>query len=249
MPSATKKHEKDDKGGEQVEELLEAQIKKPVEVKPPKWQERLLPVMVGLLIGLTLFFFISTFLQISYLYRSILEMPAIDIDSDVGEKLVANAETFEDRLNARDLEVRSKMEAYIVSQRYHHQSILLMSNLWIRYLGFATGMILALVGASFVLGKMREPYQKLEGKFSSVVDFSLRTTSPGVILVILGVLLMFTTLVDEDYYKVTDGNIYLSPAIAVTTPEETSLNSSPPPYPFFETSTPQPDQFSPSNIP
>ena len=230
-----------------VDEERQDQSGQLVTAKPPRWQERLLPVMTSLLIGLSLFFFISTFLQISYLYRSILEIPAIDINSIDGNNLYANAETFEDLLGARDLEVRSRMEAYIVSQRYHHQSILLMSNLWIRYLGFVTGMILALVGASFVLGKMREPFQKLEGKFP-MVNFSLGTTSPGIILVVLGVLLMFTTLVDEDYYSVTDGNMYLSPLIIETTPGGSFIDS-PPPNPYVATMTPQYEQFPHPNSP
>jgi hypothetical protein len=167
-------------------------------------------------------------------------MPDVDIGSEADAELIASAEKFEDRLSARDLEVKSKMEAFIVTQRYHQANVLLMANLWIRYLGFATGMILSLVGASFVLGKLREPAQKLEGKFS-MVDLSLRTTSPGIILVALGVLLMFTTLVDEDYYKVTDGNVYLSPAIAETTLQQTSLDTFLPPGSFWDTPTPQPD--------
>jgi len=175
----------------------------------PKWQERLLPTMNGLLIGLTLFFFITTFGQMAYLHWSILQSPPVDINQEAGNALLDSAQTFEDQMQARELDVRSRMEVYIVTQRYRQVSVQLMAGLWTRYLGFITGMILALVGASFVLGKLREPSQRLEGKFSGF-DVSLRTTSPGIILATLGVVLMFATILDKDAYEITDANVYLS---------------------------------------
>ena len=140
-----------------------------------QWQERLLPIMVGILVGLTIFFFVATFFQMTYLHLTILRAPEINIHSTSEVDLNTSAKTFDERLHARQFEVRSTMEVYIVTQRYHQANALLMSGLWVRYLGFITGMILALVGASFVLGKLREPTQKLAGKFS-IIDISLRTT-------------------------------------------------------------------------
>lgn len=188
-----------------------------------KWQAQLLPMMSRLLIGLTLFFFIASFIQMAYLHWNILQSPPVDIEPSDGESILASAESFADRLSARELEVRSKMEAYIVSRRYHQASLLLMSGLWVRYLGFMTGMILALVGASFVLGKLREPRTKIEGKVSKAA-FSLLTTSPGIILALLGTTLMFATIVDKDLYDVRDSNVYIFPAAT----EDVLKNSSEP---------------------
>jgi len=204
-----------------------------------KWQERLLPTMNGLLIGLTIFFFVTTFGQMAYLHWSILQIPEINIGPTSGESLNTDMDTAKDRMDARELEVRSRMEAFIVTQRYHQVSVLLMSGLWIRYLGFMTGMILALVGASFVLGKLREPAQKLQGKFSRI-DLSLRTTSPGVILAVLGVILMFATILDKDFYNVSDTNVYLFPVHAVPTTGNLSLPGLIPPEQVYGTITPTP---------
>jgi len=205
----------------------------------PKWQERLLPTMNGLLVGLTIFFFLTTFGQMAYLHWNITQRPSIDINQTAGDALIASAETFDERMNARQLEVRSRMEAFIVVQRYRHASVQLMSGLWTRYLGFITGMILALVGASFVLGKLREPTQKIEGKFSAL-DFSLRTTSPGIILAVLGVLLMFATILDKDTYKMTDENVYLFPAKAVDAIDTLIFPTLLPQEQIVETATPIP---------
>jgi hypothetical protein len=222
MPTVTKKHEagQNDKGGMQVAEASITQIEKPVEVKHPKWQDRLLPVMVGLLIVLTLFFFSSTYWQLYYINQSILRMPTIDIQPASGVPLMTSAKTFDDMLKARELEVKSNMEVFIVTQRYHQVNVLIMSGLWVRYLGVITGMILSIVGASFILGKLREPTQKLEGRISAF-DLSLRTTSPGIILVVLGVVLMSITLLDKDIYEVSDRSTYLSPINSTSVPAAT----------------------------
>jgi hypothetical protein len=173
-----------------------------------RWQERLLPTMIGLLVGLTLFFFVATFIQMAYLHWSILQYPILEITSSSSEDLMNSATTFDEKLSAERAETLTEMEAYIIGRRYHHASVELMAGLWIRYLGFITGMILALVGASFVLGKLREPTTELTGKASGV-DFSLKSASPGIILAVLGVVLMFTTIVNKDIYQVTDGAVYL----------------------------------------
>ena len=201
---------------------------------PPKWQERLLPTMSGLLIGLTIFFFLTTFGQMAYLHWTIVQSPSVDINPSAGVELLGSAETFADRWNARELEVRSRMEAYLITQRYHQASVQLMAGLWTRYLGFITGMILALVGASFVLGKLREPAQKLDGKFS-MIDLSLRTTSPGIILAVLGVILMFATITDKDNYKITDGGVYLSSGRPADTTDSVPLPTLSPPEEVFVT--------------
>jgi hypothetical protein len=182
---------------------------KPVRKKPRRWQDRLLPLMAGMLIALALFFFIATFIQMSYLHRNILTSPSVEFDVTSAEALLDGAHNFDDLYQVRKFEIRAAMERFVVEKRYHQASVLLMSGLWLRYLGLITGMILALVGASFVLGKLREPTQKLEGKFSDI-SVSISTASPGIILALLGVILMFATLINRDTYNVSDANVYMS---------------------------------------
>jgi hypothetical protein len=194
--------------------------KKPPGTPAPKWQERLLPLMSGLLIGLTVFFFAASFIQLLYLHANISRAPQVDLGPAAGSDPVVQALNFEQLMQARQLDIESRLEANLIERRYHMASVALMSSLWVRYLGFVTGMILALVGASFVLGKLREPLSELEGKFSDI-GISLRSTSPGIILVVLGVALMLATIVDRDTGGVTDVPVYFtnsSAASAVTAP-------------------------------
>ena len=173
------------------------------------WQKRLLPIMIGLLLGLSIFFFTASFIQMTYLHTSMLNYPTIDLSSPSGWEIVTSDQTFDEQLRSRDLEIRAGMESYVIGRRYHQASVLLMAGLWVRYLGFVTGMILALVGASFVLGKLSEPASDISGK-TSILDFSVKSTSPGIILVFLGVVLMFATIVDQDALQVNDAPVYLS---------------------------------------
>jgi hypothetical protein len=173
-----------------------------------RWQERLLPVMVGVLIGLAAFFFIATVIQLAYLQRSISDVPAVILPTPAPQEASAEETGAYRGLSARHLDILATMEAYLVERRYHQASVLLMSGLWTRYLGFVTGMVLALVGASFILGKLEAPPTELEGKGAGI-EGSLKTASPGIILVVLGAVLMLATIVNRDTYETRDGSIYL----------------------------------------
>jgi len=210
MPEDHKNPPKD-QSEEEVLKPLETDIPNPARTKTKSWQDRMMPIMAGMLVALTLFFFIATFVQMSYLHWNILNSPPIQFDIASGDALIEGADNFVDLYEARQFEIRATMERFIVEKRYHQAGVLLMSGLWLRYLGFVTGMILALLGAAFVLGKLREPTQKLEGKFSDI-SLSISTASPGIILALLGVVLMFATLLDRDTYNVSDANVYLSVA-------------------------------------
>jgi hypothetical protein len=102
-----------------------------------------------------------------------------------------------------------------------------MSGLWLRYLGFVTGMILALVGASFVLGKLREPLTEITGELPKI-NLSLRSASPGIILVFLGAVLMIATILDEDKYEADENRIYLT-GLETPITEDLGTIAEPPP--------------------
>jgi hypothetical protein len=193
---------------------VQGKIERPKEKKT--WQERLLPLMAGILILLAIYFFLTTFIQIRNLHASILQMPSIDLNEKAAQDLMGGEASFQNKLEARELEIRSKMELYIVTNRYHQADVLLMSGLWTRYLGFITGMVLAFVGAAFILGKLRELPATLELSVREVL-LKIGTTSPGLILVVLGFVLILVTLITKDSYEVKDTNIYLSGANPVET--------------------------------
>lgn len=172
------------------------------------WQRRLLPFMVAVLSGLTLFFFVASLVQINYLQSRIGRVPELDLNA----ALVRFDESASSAGNKRLLDYArwktlSALEANALQRRYHQGSVLLMSRVWIQYLGFVTGMTLAMVGAAFILGKLKESGSnlKLDGP---VWKAALSTSSPGLMLTLMGTGLMITAMVIHNDIVVNDGATY-----------------------------------------
>jgi hypothetical protein len=102
----------------------------------------------------------------------------------------------------------ASLDASILDRRYHQANVQLMGRLWTSYLGFVTGMILALVGAVFILGKMRVDQSEF-GASGGGGAVSLRSTSPGLLMAVLGVLLMTVTIVTHHPIQTADSAVFL----------------------------------------
>ncbi len=167
------------------------------------WQHTLLPLMGGLLVSLAAFFFLATLYLMLDLKAHVTDPPALSKRELVGLLELGNAAPVEKALVL--------LEANALERRYHQANISLMARLWTRYLGFLTGMILAFVGAGFVLGKMREQRADLaaEGAFGKL---SLSTHSPGLLMVGMGTILMLTTILNHPRIDVADAPVYLATA-------------------------------------
>ena len=182
------------------------------------WQRRLLPLMVSILVGLTAFFFIASFVQLYYLQNRIEHAPQLDLRSainsfddfekDVKSGAVKDKAVFDNRFEYARWKMLSLFEANALERRYHQAGVLLISRIWTRYLGFVTGTILAMVGAAFILGKLRESSSSL-GTESALWKVSITSASPGLILAALGTALMLATLATNLDMQLTDGPVYL----------------------------------------
>ncbi|MDB5120929.1 MAG: hypothetical protein JWN56_2147 [Sphingobacteriales bacterium] len=183
------------------------------------WQNKMLPLMQKMIIGLTIFFFVASLCQLIYLHSSILASPKIDINPVLTSLRKSNPTTFIDQKETARLEALILLESNALERRHHQANILLMASIWIRYQGFVTGMILAFIGAIFILGKMQESQSILGAKVTSA-DFTIKSSSPGIILVGLGTCLMILTIVIQHNFKVTDATIYLDrEGVVEATPE------------------------------
>lgn len=168
------------------------------------WQERLLPFMQRLLVGLTLFFLLVSLVQFGYLQWSSRNGGAVLREAP---RVAASAgDTFQtDLTNAR-----LALEFTLIERRYERADALLELGLWTRYLGFSTGMILALLGASFVLGKLRTSESSGELGVEGM-RLAVRSASPGVVMTFLGTVLMVVVMTYRVEINVTDASIYLDP--------------------------------------
>lgn len=159
-----------------------------------KWQLRLLPFLVGTLIALTIFFCAA----IAWETRTI--QNRMDRAADIDLRPLANAEF---RTNGPFL-----LEADLIERRYRAASVAALSRIYLVFLGFGTGMVMALVGAAFILGKLSEPETSIDGGGSSF-KASLRSGSPGVILAFFGTVLMLSTIFSKTDISVSDRAVYV----------------------------------------
>ena len=101
------------------------------------------------------------------------------------------------------------LEQGVISHRYAQVNATILARVWTRLMGFTTGMLLAIVGSAFILGKLREQPTELKQE-TEALKFSLATSSPGIVLAVLGSFLMSITLLTKFDIDVRDVPVYLS---------------------------------------
>lgn len=198
-----------------------------------RWRRMLLPLITRMLIGLTVFFFAVSLGQLTYLHWRVEQAPSVDLDAPFALLTKAAAGGGSDGVNAASAMILATLESNALARRYHQASVVLMARVWTSYLGFVTGMMLALVGAAFTLGRVQETATSIEAK-AGEMGGSLRTAAPGIVLVTVGVALMIATLFVHYDITVADSAVYtrsLQKLDGAPAPK-------PPPIPFPASATP-----------
>lgn len=106
----------------------------------------------------------------------------------------------------------ARMEEKSLDRRYSQGGLLLVSRIFTKYLGFFTGMILAIVGSVFVIGKLQEDTADIEGTMSEQMKLKIISSSPGIIFGVLGTVLMLSTILQHTEISVKDQPLFLNPA-------------------------------------
>ena len=170
------------------------------------WQSRLLPFMIGSLIVVALCFIAST-LWFFHDLEQRLEYRTTDITAVV-DRLAPPADAKQSDQAYRDWYVRAVLEGVALQQRFNVQATVVKGRLWTRFMGFLTGMLLALTGCVFVLGKLRETVSF--GGEGQGFKATLATSSPGVFLAFLGTVIIGIALVVQTTVESSDTAVYLS---------------------------------------
>ncbi len=172
------------------------------------WQKKLLPLMAAMVVGLTAFFFIASLFQLYSIHQRIQSFPTLEMDAAFQSlDMIRDGPDSMVRFDAVRWKTLVMLEKHAVQQRYHQANVLLMARIWISYLGFVTGMTLSLVGAVFILGKLREPVSTLTAEGQGFKGH-ISSSSPGLILVFLGTVLMVVTITTHHNIEVKDGPLY-----------------------------------------
>src|SRR5262249_58461153 len=75
---------------------------------------------------------------------------------------------FNEQMRLEAMRAAYSLERELVARRYEQGNLSYLNRLWTRFMGFVTGMILALVGAAFVLGKLVTDKSELEAAASGM---------------------------------------------------------------------------------
>jgi hypothetical protein len=173
-----------------------------------RWRNKLLPAMRGALVFMGVFFFVASFVQYHLLYQ---DLRGMGPRSQAALEALANTLPQAEKTNFEVFRWKTLvlLEQDAMSMRHQHVNAALLLRTWTRYTGFLVGMVLALVGAFFILGRLKEEINRLSGDAGGL-KFALVTSSPGVILTVLGTILMVVTLVVKVDFEVQDRPVYVA---------------------------------------
>ena len=174
------------------------------------WQLKLLPIMIFVLILMTVAFLVLSVLETNSVQQEIRAAPQFDLGPALASlNCKATSNTVAEYQSCAHWRLLAVLEAQTIQQRYHQANTSLAVRAWIKFLGFLTGMVLSLVGAVFILGRLTEATSNLaaEGAFGKL---TIQSVSPGLILAALGTILMVTTVLVNPPTSVNDGAVYLT---------------------------------------
>lgn len=182
------------------------------EQESSRWQRRLLPLMATMLVLLTSFFCVGITVETYRIQRHLEEGHEVDLQPALARLGADPPSDISTRIDLARFQATALLESSALQSRYHQASIAQLIRVSVIFLGFLTGMILALVGAAFILGKMREVPSNIEGQGTGL-KFALSSGSPGLVLAVLGTVLMIATIWARVEINVTDAALYFSPEI------------------------------------
>jgi len=186
-----------------------------------KWQNKLAPWLIAM----------PTLLVIIFIVLATRQMIQFNKLLDVrrGETMVEaiNAQTeksVKDNLEYVKWITLAMMEEESYNKRYNQAGFLIMSRIFTKYLGFFTGMVLAIVGAVFIIGKIKEDTTQIEGSMADQTKLKLVSSSPGIIFGVLGTILMLSTILQHTEVQVRDAPLYLKMPFEQETNKTTHIN-------------------------
>jgi hypothetical protein len=174
-----------------------------------RWQRRLLPFMTRFIVVLALAFFALSVFHLFEIGRFVEAEHGATIRTVLQEQIAK--ETSNNSAPSADQSYRQALvllEAEAMDRRYHQANALLMSRIWTKQLAFITGMVLAFLGAMFILGKLSEARTTLTAGASDWKTM-ISSSSPGIIMAFFGTVLLVVALVVQTTIAVQDNPVYV----------------------------------------
>lgn len=173
-----------------------------------RWQRKLLPYMTRFLVVMAIGFFAFSLYDMYAMRAFIKNETSGSIRSRI-EEIVRPSTSPQSSSSAFDVVQKSLLllEADAMDKRYRQASALLMSRIWTRQLTFMTGMVLAFIGAVFILGKLSEAKSDVS-LGAEHWKGAISSSSPGLILAFFGTALIATSLIVQPRIEVQDRSVY-----------------------------------------
>jgi len=175
------------------------------------WQKKLLPWLI-IMPSILMFLFIYLATRQMQRFNTVIDAKS----ESVIEKLIPLPS---DSLLSKNLKgdmdyirwiTLARLEEKSLDRRYSQGGLLLASRIFTKYLGFFTGMILAIVGAVFIIGKLQESSSDIEGAMGDQMKLKIVSSSPGIIFGVLGTVLMLSTILQHAEIELKDQPLFLN---------------------------------------
>lgn len=172
-----------------------------------KWQNKLLPVMVIVPISLATIFIVIATMQMLKFNEVLNEKPDGKLFTTVIKPVKANERQSLESVKWATL---AHMEQQSIEKRYRQGGLLLMSRIFTKYLGFFTGMLMAIVGSVFIISKLNTDTSTVDAAMTDQFKVNVASSSPGLIFGILGTVLMGLSIYQHTDVSVQDSPLYLN---------------------------------------
>ncbi|MGL4541697.1 MAG: hypothetical protein ACRCUI_04215 [Polymorphobacter sp.] len=191
------------------------------------WRRRLMPFAIVMILFGSAFFIWVSYQQFSDIAGSIKA-------SSGGNEIVQVIIGDQGAANPMPMAEKAQLLMAERAQRANlsRASASLLVSLWTRNMGFVTGMILAMVGATFILSRLDDAGSQLSAE-QGMIKGSLKTSSPGIVLVVLGTVLMVIAMSvrytesGKDSSQTAAATAPSNPPVSVALPEDGPADSVP----------------------
>lgn len=173
----------------------------------PSWQARMVPFMVAIVVAAGTFFASVAVWKFNDLEARMERQPS-DPPAIIWVRPGVDL-AFDQQIEVSTIIAKYNLERESIARRYTQARFIIEARLWTRFLGFITGMLLSLIGGAFVLGKLETTTTALSAS-SAAGALTLRSTSPGLFLAVLGTALMTLSITVSGTTETKDGAIYFA---------------------------------------
>lgn len=108
------------------------------------------------------------------------------------------------------------LETDATAWRTHRLQAFTATRTWLRFMSLLFGAILVIIGASFILGKITTPENRTDVTIGDQFKTSMVTSSPGLVLILFGVILIIFRAGFDEKITATERATYIDAVTAAT---------------------------------